>query len=315
MMDENGHELIGARRSSRSLEPAFGSHAKVRDPGLRKGVRNERGSAPHSICRFPPTYCRSFGGFDGRSMARRSSFSRDRRRGARLPLPPRSRCFSRGCKTPVGRSWALGLCLHLLYLIGLGDRAARHGEGCAPCVERIAMPFRELACPLRNAGALCSWLSREAPHAADPPELAELHEILTRMDWVPQMVLSHRQQGVMDQAEEPGLLSDEFEEMVRRAADRLSDREIHHWLRHGRGPVGTADERLLPDRSTEPWGGVDRSGAKPAAGADRPAGEQPGKRDLPAAAPARLDLAPGWRLRGRHHQGCTRANPADPVRA
>ena len=35
------------------------------------------------------------------------------------------------------------------------------------------------------------------------------------MDWVPQMVLSHRQQGVMDQAEEPGLLLDEFEEMVR----------------------------------------------------------------------------------------------------
>ena len=95
---------------------------------------------------------------------------------------------------------------------------------------------------------LCARGSAAAPHAADPPDLTELHEILTRLDWVPQMVLSHRQRGVMDQAEEPGLLSDEFEEMVRRAADRLSDREIHHWLRHGRGPVGTADERLLPDR-------------------------------------------------------------------
>ena len=79
--------------------------------------------------------------------------------------------------------------LHLLYLVGLGDRAARHGEGTALCVERIAAPFRALGCPLRNAGALCSWLSREAPRAADPPELAELHEILTGGSWVPQMVL------------------------------------------------------------------------------------------------------------------------------
>ena len=154
---------------------------------------------------------------------RRSSFSRARRPAARLRSPPRSRLFSRDWRARAGSLPGFGFVLHLLYLIGLGDRAARHGEGTALCVERIAGPFRALGCPLRNAGALCSWLSREAPRAADPPELAELHEILTGGSWVPQMVLSHPLLGVMDQAEEPGLEAAELEALVRRAADSLSD--------------------------------------------------------------------------------------------
>ena len=197
---------------------------------------------------IPATYCRSFGGLRWAQYGEAVEFLEGPAAGRTFAFAAEIAVFLEGLQDPGGSILGFGFVLHLLYLIGLGDRAARHGEGCALCVERIAAPFRELGCPLRNAGALCSWLSRAAPHAADPPELTELHEILTGGSWVPQMVLSHRQRGVMDQAEEPGLLSDEFEEMVRCAADRLSDREIHHWLRHGRGPVGTADERLIPNR-------------------------------------------------------------------
>ena len=108
------------------------------------------------------------------------------------------------------------------------------GKRTALCVERIAGPFRALGCPLRNAGALCSWLSREAPRAADPPELAELHEILTGGSWVPQMVLSHPLLGAMDQAEEPGLEAAELEELV---------------CRRGRRTFGRRDPALAAARS------------------------------------------------------------------
>ena len=197
---------------------------------------------------IPATYCRSFGGLRWAQYGEAVEFLEGPAAGRTFAFAAEIAVFLEGLQGPGGSIVGFGFVLHLLYLIGLGDRAARHGEGCALCVERIAAPFRELGCPLRNAGALCSWLSRAAPRAADPPDMAELHEILTSGSWVPQMVLSHRQRGVMDQAEEPGLESDEFEEMICRAADLLSEGEIRHWLRHGRGPVGTADIRLIPDR-------------------------------------------------------------------
>ena len=197
---------------------------------------------------IPATYCRSFGGLRWAQYGEAVEFLEGPAAGRTFAFAAEIAVFLEGLQDPGGSILGFGFVLHLLYLIGLGDRAARHGEGCALCIERIAAPFRELGCPLRNAGALCSWLSRAAPHTADPPDLTELHEILTGGSWVPQMVLSHRLRGVMDQAEEPGLVSDEFEEMVRRAAELLSDGEIRHWLRHGRGTVATADERLLPDR-------------------------------------------------------------------
>ena len=52
----------------------------------------------------------------------------------------------------------------------------------------------------------------------------------------------------MDQAEEPGLEAAELEELVRRAADSLSDDEIRHWLRHGRGAGASDVEPPMPPR-------------------------------------------------------------------
>ena len=216
VMDENGHELIARE----AFKPLTRTGIRLARDDARSGPANgSRAMSEDRAARYlqiPATYCRSFGGLRWAQYGEAVEFLEGPAAGRTFAFAAEIAVFLEGLQDPGGSILGFGFVLHLLYLIGLGDRAARHGEGCAPCVERIAMPFRELACPLRNAGALCSWLGRAAPHAADPPELAELHEILTRMDWVPQMVLSHRQQGVMDQAEEPGLLSDEFEEMVRR---------------------------------------------------------------------------------------------------
>ena len=52
----------------------------------------------------------------------------------------------------------------------------------------------------------------------------------------------------MKVAEEPGLDPEQFEPLISRRLDTMSDVEIRHWLRHGRGPVGEDVERLIPDR-------------------------------------------------------------------
>ncbi len=52
----------------------------------------------------------------------------------------------------------------------------------------------------------------------------------------------------MKMAEEPALDPDQFEAVISGRLDRMSDVEIRHWLRHGRGPLGEDVERLIPDR-------------------------------------------------------------------
>jgi hypothetical protein len=197
---------------------------------------------------IPAHYCRSFGGLRWAQYGEAIEFLEGPAAGHTFAFAAEVAAFLEGLESASGSLPGFGFVLHLLYLTGLGDRAARHGEGTALCVERIAAPFHALGCPLRNAGALCSWLSREAPRAADPPELAEVHEILTGGSWVPQMVLSHPLLGVMDHAEEPGLEADELEALVRRATDSLSDGEIRHWLRHGCSAGGTHVEPPMPPR-------------------------------------------------------------------
>ena len=197
---------------------------------------------------IPAHYCRSFGGLRWAQYGEAIEFLEGPAAGRTFAFAAEVAAFLEGLESSSGSLPGFGFVLHLLYLVGLGDRAARHGEETALCVERIAAPFHALGCPLRNAGALCSWLSREAPCAADPPELADVHEILTGGSWVPQMVLSHPLLGVMDHAEEPGLEAAELEALVRRAADSLSDGEIRHWLRHGCSAGGTHVEPPMPPR-------------------------------------------------------------------
>ena len=74
--------------------------------------------------------------------------------------------------------------------------------------------FRELGSPLRNAGALCAWLFGDMPGVADPPELADLLELLNGGSWIPQMVLSHPMLGAMDYAEQPAATPSMLDELV-----------------------------------------------------------------------------------------------------
>jgi hypothetical protein len=195
---------------------------------------------------IPAAYCRSFGGLRWAQYGEAVEFLEGPAAGRTFAFAAEIAAFIEGMQEAGGSLVNFGMVLHLVYLVGLGERATRHGEGSASCVERIAAPFRDLGCPLRNAGTLCASLCRDVPRAADPPDVTALHEILTGGSWVPQMVLSHPLLGVLDHPEEPALESGEFENRVRRAADSLTTAEIRHWLRHGRGPMAAADDRLVP---------------------------------------------------------------------
>jgi hypothetical protein len=195
---------------------------------------------------IPARYCRSFGGLRWAQYGEAIEFLDGPAAGHTFAFAAEIDAFVEGLADSDRALPAFGFVLHLLYLVGLGDRAARHGEGVTPCIERIAAPFRALGCPLRNAGALCGFLSHGAPSAADSPGLAELHEIMSGGSWVPQMVLSHPLLGAMDQAEEPGIDSEAFQEMIHQAAERQSDSEIRHWLRHGCATADSQREGPIP---------------------------------------------------------------------
>ena len=97
-------------------------------------------------------------------------------------------------------------------------------------------------------GQLCAAISALAPRAADAPELAAIHEILTDGNWVPSVVLASMMPLALKVAEEPALDPDQFEALISRRLGKMSDGEIRHWLRHGRGPLTQDVERLIPDR-------------------------------------------------------------------
>jgi hypothetical protein len=191
---------------------------------------------------IPADYCRSFGGLRWAQYGEAVEFLEGPAGGHTFAFAAEISLFLEGFQAADGPSPGFGFVLHLLYLIGLGDRA--NGPSPGRCLDRIAVAFRALGCPLRNAGAMGAWLCRDAPLPADPPELGEVQELLAGGSWVPQMVLSHPMLGVMDQAERPGLEPEEFESLVRDAVAELSDEAIGHWLRYGREPVGDAGERL-----------------------------------------------------------------------
>jgi hypothetical protein len=191
---------------------------------------------------IPADYCRSFGGLRWAQYGEAVEFLEGPAGGHTFAFAREIALFLEGIQAAGEFSPAFGFVLHLLYLMGLGDRAGGPSPGHR--LERIAAAFHALECPLRNAGALGAWLCRDAPLPADPPELGEVHSLLSGGSWVPQMVLSHEMLGVIDQAEQPGLRPEEFEQLIRAGVDALSDEAIGHWLRYGRGPAGEAGERL-----------------------------------------------------------------------
>ena len=193
---------------------------------------------------IPAAYCRSIGGFRWAQYGEAVEFLDGPDAGRTFALAPEIARFLEGLLTAEEPPLAFGCVLHLLYLIGLGERAA--GNGSIHRADRIADAFRELKGPLRNAGALCAWLCRDIRGVAEPPELSDVLQLLNGGSWIPQMVLSHPMLGAMDYAEQPGLEPFEFEARFAREVDTLSDDAIRHWLKYGRGPVDSIADRLVP---------------------------------------------------------------------
>jgi hypothetical protein len=197
---------------------------------------------------IPASYCRSIGGLRWAHYGEAVEFLEGPAAGLTFAFAPEIALFLEGFRGVDGGVPAFGHVLHLLYLIGLGDRAAADASRPGNCLKRIASRFRAEGCPLRNAGALCAAISAEAPRAADAPELAAMHAILTDGNWVPSVVLAQSLPLAMNAAEEPGLDPEQFEALVSRRLETMSDAEIRHWLRHGRGAVDQGVERLVPER-------------------------------------------------------------------
>ena len=142
---------------------------------------------------IPAAYCRSFGGLRWAQRGEAVEFLDGPDAGRTFAFAAEIARFLEGMLTPGKSFLAFGCVLHILYLIGLGERS--QGNGSIHRLRRINEPFRDLRSPLRNAGALCAWLCREIPGVADPPELSCVQDLLNSGSWIPQMVFSNRRSG------------------------------------------------------------------------------------------------------------------------
>jgi hypothetical protein len=145
--------------------------------------------------------------------------------------------------------------LHFLHLLGYGSRA-----GAAPDRPRrdahpaLAGAYRAAGRPLRNAGVLCDALCAGLPRVPDPPRPAELARRLGEPSPMA-FGLLRKYPG-----EEPAVGPEAFDARIRQALHRLSDDDLRHWLRHGRGPIAGAGEaiaRALPTTLAQAFAGVE----------------------------------------------------------
>lgn len=194
---------------------------------------------------IPAGYCRSFGGLRWAQYGEAVEFLDGPAAGRTFAFAPEIGKFLEGLLSGGGACPAFGTVLHLMGMFGLRGTPLT-GLVASFHQERLARPFHELRSPLRNAGALCAWLCRDLSGVADPPELADLVELLGGAHWVPQMVLSHPMLGAMDYAEQPAVTPSQLDSWIGEQIRELSDDAIRHWLKFGRGPIGGRDELPLP---------------------------------------------------------------------
>ena len=141
--------------------------------------------------------------------------------------------------------------LHLMDLMGYGLRRGEHAR-LAPRLSgpfvRLAQTFREAGRPLRNAGVFCTQLCQGIPRAPDPPPMEAVSYCLAK-----RLRLGGVKSGEPS-AIVPSLGPEEFENRIEEAIRHYSDADLESWLRHGRGPVRDAGQRiatLTPNTITE----------------------------------------------------------------
>jgi hypothetical protein len=128
--------------------------------------------------------------------------------------------------------------LHCLHFLGYGSLPR------APEVKYLADTFKQTGRPLRNAGALMGMLCKQiipVPAGPDPEKACQwlsssalMASLFARWDFeftstVPVL---------------PSLLMPEFEELVLKKLRLLTNAELYHWLRHGRGPATEEGNQL-----------------------------------------------------------------------
>ena len=205
---------------------------------------------------IPGDYCQAFGGLRWAHYGEAVEFLHGPGAGRTFAFAGEIALFLEGLHARSDRVVCFGAVLHLLYLVGLGERATWvEGEAATGqflddpsslpfmrSIERIAAPFHELGAPLRNAGAFAGWICRDLTPDTEPFDVQSVVQLLAHGSWVPQMVLSDPHLGVTDHAEIPAFEPAKLEALARREADALSDEAIRHWLRHGCGPIISAQQ-------------------------------------------------------------------------
>lgn len=134
------------------------------------------------------------------------------------------------------------LILRMMGMLHHGDPAPSDIGGAVPGNWSVVLAllvgrYVRLHRPLRNVGALFAQLTRDVPPVADPPDIADIRDVLAHGHaWT-----FHRPDA---RGESPPLSFFKLHAAAVNALKGLADDEIDHWLRHGRGPVGDVGEEV-----------------------------------------------------------------------
>jgi len=176
-----------------------------------------------SYHQIPEHYCRHLGGLRWSA----SGDAVEHEDGSTFAFVPQLGLFLEGLAS-ARRLMHFGFVLHLMHLLRpAGPQRA----------ELLRKAFQEAGRPLRNAGAFFAELCKHVPALAESFRF-EPHE------WVVQSSILWFHRPPAD-SELPPLTPEAFEDHVLRRLDAYSPQELRHWLRHGRGPIKEAGERVV----------------------------------------------------------------------
>ncbi len=160
LWEDDGFELVRSLQARHSGCHSLGVCSSGREPDRhRERAAGQGEGQPVSTqqvalyLKIPAQYCRSFGGLRWAQYGEAIEFLDGPSGGRTFAFSQEIAFFLEGLYSAGDSVLGFRLALHLLYLIGLCDRASRSPGGEGRTIERIAGPFRELECPLRNAGS------------------------------------------------------------------------------------------------------------------------------------------------------------------